>query len=205
VVGAGNSASEIAVQLAEADVAVDLSVRTPPNIVRRDTLGVPSQLFGIAFKRLPERVMNPLSAMLRRVSVPNLAEQGLPAPEGDGFSQFLRTHTVPILDHGFVKQVRLGRISISAAVDSFDDDSVVLSDGSRLRPDTVICATGFRPGIADMVGHLGVVDAEGVPRISGRVTLPTAPRLHFVGIGVQLSGLLREIGIEARAVGRTLS
>src|SRR4051794_34087968 len=47
VVGAGNSAAEIAVDLADAGARVDLSVRTPPNIVRRSTLGVPSQLFGI--------------------------------------------------------------------------------------------------------------------------------------------------------------
>ena len=61
VVGAGNSASEIAVDLARAGVAVSMSVRTPPNIVRRDTLGVPSQLLGIALRRVPERVMNPVT------------------------------------------------------------------------------------------------------------------------------------------------
>ena len=48
VVGAGNSAAEIAVDLAGAGVDVTLAVRTPPNIVRRDTLGIPSQLLGIA-------------------------------------------------------------------------------------------------------------------------------------------------------------
>jgi len=43
VVGAGNSAAEIAVDLVGVGARVELSVRTPPNIVRRDTLGVPSQ------------------------------------------------------------------------------------------------------------------------------------------------------------------
>ena len=46
VVGAGNSAAEIAVDLVGVAARVELSVRTPPNIVRRDTLGVPSQLLG---------------------------------------------------------------------------------------------------------------------------------------------------------------
>ena len=95
---------------------VDLSVRTPPNIVRRSTLGVPSQLFGIALKRAPERVMNPVSAALRRVSVPDLSAHGLPAPPRDGFTQFLRTRTVPILDHGFVTAVRAARIRVVADV-----------------------------------------------------------------------------------------
>ena len=109
-VGAGNSAAEIALELAHVCPQVDLSVRTPPNIVRRDTVGIPSQLIGIALKRAPERLMNPMSAVLRRFTVPDLADFGLPAPPGDGFTQFLRTRTVPILDHGFVSAVRSRRI-----------------------------------------------------------------------------------------------
>ena len=89
VVGAGNSASEIAVDLARAGVTVSMSVRTPPNIVRRDTLGVPSQLLGITLRRVPERVMNPLTRTLRRISVPNLTEYGLPG------ARRRRLHAVP--------------------------------------------------------------------------------------------------------------
>jgi putative flavoprotein involved in K+ transport len=161
-------------------------------------------VFSIALKRAPAPVMNSVVGLLRRVSVPDLAAYGLPAPAGDGFSQFLRTATVPILDHGFVERVRDGRIIIVPAVDHFDSDRVVLADGSDLRPDVVIAATGFRPGVADMVGHLGVLDNDGIPRVHGPQTLPRQPRLYFVGIEVKLSGLLHEIGLEARAVGRAI-
>ncbi len=204
VVGAGNSAAEIAVQLADAGATVSQSVRTPPNIVRRDTLGVPSQVLSIALKHAPVPVMNSVVGLLRKVSVPDLADHGLPAPAGDGFSQFLRTATVPILDHGFVDRVRDGRITIVPAVDHLDGDRVVLADGFDERPDVVIAATGFRPAVAAMVGHLGVLDDDGVPTIHGPHTLPEWPRLYFVGIEVKLSGLLHEIGLEARAVGRAL-
>lgn len=205
VVGAGNSASEIAVQLADSSVQVALSVRTPPNIVRRATLGVPSQLFSIALRTLPQPAMNRVLGMIRRISVPDLTAYGLPAPGNDGFSQFLRTRTVPVLDHGFVTHIQRERISVVAAVDHFDGDTVVLADGSTHRPDTVICATGFRPGLDAMVGHLGVLDGSGVPLVHGAQTLPHAPLLYFVGIDVRLAGLLRDIGIEARAVGRAVS
>jgi putative flavoprotein involved in K+ transport len=202
VVGAGNSASEIALDLTTVGARVDLAVRTPPNIVRRDTFGVPSQLLGIALKRAPERVMNPLSAALRRVSVPDLSAHGLPAPAGDGFTQFLRTRTVPILDHGFVDAVRAGRIRVVATVDGMAGAEVQLRDGTVLRPDAVICATGFRPGLEPLVGHLGVLDERGMPRAHGAATLPG---LYFVGVTVELAGLLREIGLEARAVARDLA
>jgi putative flavoprotein involved in K+ transport len=204
VVGAGNSAAEIAVDLAPAAASVQLSVRTPPNIVRRDTLGVPSQLFGIAFKRVPERVMNPLSSVMRKVSVPDLSAHGLPTPAGDGFTQFLRTRTVPILDHGFVDAVRAGRISVVAQVEGLDADGVRLADGSTLHPDAVIAATGYRTGLEPLVGRLGVLDERGLPLVHGPETLPEAPGLYFVGISIELSGLLREIGREARAVGRSV-
>jgi hypothetical protein len=205
-VGAGNSAAEIAVDLARAGARVDLSVRTPPNIVRRDTLGVlPSQLLGIAMKHVPEAVLNPLTAVLRKATVPDLSDYGLPTPAGDGFTQFLRTQTVPILDHGFVDAVRARRIRVVAPVESLDADTVRLADGSTLTPDAVLAATGYRTGLEPLVGHLGVLDERGLPRVHGARTLPDLPGLYFVGISVELSGLLREIGREAQAVGRAVA
>jgi putative flavoprotein involved in K+ transport len=205
VVGAGNSASEIAVDLARAGVTVSMSVRTPPNIVRRDTLGVPSQLLGITLRRVPERVMNPLTRVLRRISVPDLTEYGLPAPAGDGFTQFLRTRTVPILDHGFVQEVKGRRIRIVAAVQSREGGTVELADGTAITPDAVIAATGYRPGLEPIVGHLDVLDEHGTPKVHGAKTLGSAPGLYFAGIEVLLAGLLREIGIEAKAIGEAVA
>ena len=46
-----------------------------PNIIRRDFLGAPSQLLGIALRPVPEAAMNPLAAVLRRLSVPNHAQR----------------------------------------------------------------------------------------------------------------------------------
>jgi len=205
VVGAGNSAAEIAVDLSSAGIDVTMSVRTPPNLVRRDTLGVPSQLLGIALRRVPERAMNPLSAALRRVSVPDLSAHGLPAPTGAMFTQFLATGTVPILDHGFVQEVREDRIRIVPAVRSVSGEDVNLIDGAVVRPDAIICATGYRPGLEPILDHLNVLDERGTPRVHGARTLPLAPGLYFAGITVQLAGLLREIGIEASAIGAAIA
>ena len=199
VVGAGNSAADIAVELLRVGAHVTLSVRTPPNIVRRDTLGVPSQVVGIALGHLPDRAKDPVIGILRRVVVPDLTRRGLPPPV-DGFSQFLRSQTVPILDHGFVREIRSRRIGVVAAVAALEGDSVRLADGSTVRPDVVICATGYRPGLEGMVGHLGVLDGRGRPLVRGAGTLAGALRLFFVGVSVQLGGQIREIGMEARAV-----
>src|SRR6266516_2425902 len=74
VVGSGNSGAEIAVDLAEGGAReVLLSVRTPPSIVRRATLGVPSQLLGVASMHLPTAVVDRIAAGIRRVAIPDLA------------------------------------------------------------------------------------------------------------------------------------
>lgn len=50
IVGAGNSGTEIAVDLAEGGARrVRIAIRTPPNILRRDVKGFPIQLLGIVF------------------------------------------------------------------------------------------------------------------------------------------------------------
>jgi NADPH-dependent 2,4-dienoyl-CoA reductase/sulfur reductase-like enzyme len=97
IIGAGNSGTEIAVDLADGGAGrVRVAVRTPPNILRRDTKGFPTQLVGIAFQRLPPRLLDPLILALRQATIPDLTCYGLPPP-GAPFSQFRRTATVPIL------------------------------------------------------------------------------------------------------------
>ncbi|MGW5597464.1 hypothetical protein ACWEWL_00020 [Streptomyces rochei] len=81
---------------------------------------------------------------------------------------------------------------------------MVLADGTRLRPDTVIAATGFRSNLHDLVGPLGVLDDTGQPLAVGGQSHPTAPRLYFSGYTNPLTGVLRQAGIEARAIAHAL-
>jgi putative flavoprotein involved in K+ transport len=205
VVGAGNSAAEIATELTGFAARVQLSIRTPPNIVRRDLLGLPSQAFGIILRRCPERVLNLVTGAMRRLTVPDLDSYGLPAPSGDGFTQYLRSEVVPVLDHGFVAAVRAGDIAVVPEIAEIVGPEVRLTDGRTLRPDAIVAATGFRPALESLVGHLGVLDQRGRPRADGLRTPSEAPDLFFVGLHVVLSGVLREVGQEARAVGRILA
>jgi putative flavoprotein involved in K+ transport len=198
VVGAGNSGSEIALDLAEGGAArVRIAVRTPPNIVRRDMHGFPTQLVGIAFRRVPPRLMDPIAGVLRRATVPDLSAYGLPRPDAP-YSQFLRTATVPILDAGFVDAVRRGAVEIVAGVDALDGDGVVLADGSRIEPDAVVAATGYHPGLEPLVGHLGVLDDRGRPA-------RPLPGLHFAAISIQLAGLLREAAKDGARIARAIA
>jgi putative flavoprotein involved in K+ transport len=205
VVGAGNSAAEIAVDLVDGGAAaVLLAVRTPPSIVRRDTLGVPSQLLGIATTHLPATVVDRIARTLRRISFPDLTPYGLPAPQRP-YSDFLRRRVIPILDVGFTEAVRAGRVRVVAALERFEGGAAVLADDTLVEVDAVIAATGFRTGLEPLVGHLGVLDEHGEPLVHGAHEHPRAPGLHFVGYQVTLGGTFRLVGIQARQLARTLA
>ena len=167
VVGAGNSGAEITIDLARAGASeVLLSVRTPPAVVRRDTLGVPSQLLGIASGRLPVGVVDRIAATLRRVAFGDLASVGLPAPEKP-YSEFLRRRVIPIVDVGLVAAVKNGTVQVVAGLERFEDGRPVLADGRSVEVDAIVAATGFRTGLEPLVGHLGVLDDNGVPLVHG--------------------------------------
>jgi putative flavoprotein involved in K+ transport len=199
VIGPGNSGSEIATDIAEGGASrTRLSVRTPPQIIRRATAGIPAQLIGIAIRRVPPSWVDPISKAQRRLSIPDLAAQGLPRPEIGVRTSFITTGTTPVLDVGIVDAVRRGRVEIVAAVEGFDGPSVLLADGSRIDPDVVIAATGFRAGLDELVGRLDILDGRGLPVATDGE--PALPGLWFVGFKPTLGGQLREGSIAARNV-----
>jgi putative flavoprotein involved in K+ transport len=204
VVGAGNSGAEIAHDVIDGGAKRGrLSVRTPPQIVRRATAGIPAQLIGMAIRHVPPHWVDPISKTQRKLSIPDLAAQGLPRPEQGIRTSFIATGTTPILDVGIVDAVRRGRVEVVAAVDAFDVDDVVLADGSRIQPDVVIAATGFRAALDGLVGHLGLLNARGLPaKTDGD---PALPGLWFVGFTPTLGGQLREGSIAARKVADSIA
>jgi putative flavoprotein involved in K+ transport len=157
----------------------------------------------MAIKHLPPHWVDPISITQRKLSIPDLSAQGLPRPDVGVRTAFIATGTTPILDVGIVNAVKRGRVEVVAAVDALDGADVILSDGSRIQPDAVIAATGFRAGLDELVGHLGVLGARGLPvEKDGPAALPG---LWFVGFTPTLGGQLREGSIAARKVAEEIA
>ncbi|MEU9179802.1 NAD(P)/FAD-dependent oxidoreductase [Streptomyces sp. NPDC048550] len=205
VVGAGNTGAEIAVDLAEGGAArVRLAVRTAPHIVRRSTAGWPAQRTGILVRRLPVRLVDRLGALVAKASVPDLTAYGLPRP-GAGLYSRVREGAIPVQDVGLIDAVRTGRVEPVAAVASFEGAEVVLADGSRITPDVVVAATGYRRGLEGLVGHLDVLDGRGRPRAHGTRTPVQAPGLYFTGFTNPISGMFREMALDAERIAKALA
>jgi putative flavoprotein involved in K+ transport len=205
VVGVGNTGAEIAVDLVEGGAArVRLAVRTVPHIVRRSTLGWPAQYSGVLVRRLPVRFVDRLSRLQARAALPDLSAHGLPRPDTGLYSR-VKEGAIPVQDVGLIDAVRGGRVEIVAAVDSFEDGKVVLADGSRIEPDAVIAATGYTRALEGLVGHLGVLDERGKPAAHGGRTPTGAPGLYFTGYTNPISGMLRELALDAGKIAKAVA
>jgi cation diffusion facilitator CzcD-associated flavoprotein CzcO len=205
VVGPGCSGMEIAHDLADGGAAkVWLATRTPPNILLRQGPGpVPGDLIAVWLWHMPVRVGDAVARFARRMDVGDLSEYGLPAPEEGVFSRVHRLGAVPsIVDKALTEAIKAGRIEVVGAVEALDGDRVRLAGGGHLDPDALVAATGYRPALEPLVGHLDVLDDRGVPRATGG--RPAAEGLRFIGY-VPRPGGLGYMGTEAKRAAKAIA
>ena len=205
VVGPGCSGMEIAYDLAMGGAAkVWLAVRNPPNILLRTSPGpVPSDIIGVALLKLPTRFADTVTRYGQRSDFGDLSEYGLPFPEEGIFARVARTGGEPtIVDREVIEAIKGRRFEVVGAVRSFDGPAVQLERGTPVEPDAVICATGYRRNLEPLVGHLGVLDERGVPKIRGEKA--AAEGLRFVGF-VPRPGALGYIAHEAKHAAKAIA
>ncbi|GAB3806888.1 flavin-containing monooxygenase [Micromonospora zhanjiangensis] len=178
VVGAGNSAVQIAVELA-AHAEVTLTSRRPVRWVKQRPGGRDIHDW-LAWTRLQH---HPASRVLR--------------PQGIG-----------VLDDGTYRQaIDGGQPEWRPMFELIDGDKVTWADGTIERVDALILATGFRPQTGHLVALAGpngdsAIDSAGLPRHRYGVS-STVPRLGFVGLEWQrgfASATLRGVGPDAAYV-----
>ncbi|GIH96960.1 monooxygenase [Planobispora siamensis] len=177
VVGAGNSAVQIAHDLADV-ASVTLATRAPVRFVNQRPLGRDLHFwFAVTgFDRLPAR----------RAGAP---------PRG------------PVLDDGrYRRALASGRIERREMFTGFDGDRVVWADGRRERVDAVVFATGYRPALPYLDG-LGALDAAGRPRQRGGLSTTHAGLgfLGLEWQRTPSSNTLRGVGRDAAHLARRLA
>jgi putative flavoprotein involved in K+ transport len=205
VVGLGSSGTDLAVELRRAEARrVRVSVRTPPLIYRRH---LSTAILGQIAKHapVPGSLVDVLSLRLHGWLWGDLSAYGLRPPALGMVTRLAASGHGVTFDRGLVDAVRRGQIEIVAAVQSFERDHVVLVDGTRISPDVVIAATGQRPNLAALIGHLpGVLDDRGFPTVHGADVAAAGPGLHFLGYRAP-GGQLMDMAIDARRVARRVA
>lgn len=176
VIGAGNSAADVAVESARVAQAVHLSMRSPQWFIPKYLFGTPADVLASRSKWLPKR--------LRQVGLTRL----LKTLQGSYAAMGLPENTRPVMSHhptvnsDLLDVVRHGRIVPKPGIARFDGHDVVFTDGTRERYDIVVACTGFKitfPFFAPEFFNLE--NAERVP-LYRKMMHAEVPNLYFIGL-----------------------
>jgi indole-3-pyruvate monooxygenase len=203
VVGFGNSACEIALDLHERGAKPTIAVRGAVNIVPRDFLGIPILGIGISLSVVPPEVADLLAWPLLQASIGDVRKLGLQKlPYGPNVQ--IRKHgRIPLLDIGTVGLIKKGALQVRPNVARFTASRVVFEDGADEEFAAIVLGTGYRPALAEFLADAGAIcTEEGVPKRSGAELLPG---LYVCGFYVSPTGMLREIAIEARRIATSIA
>ena len=135
----------------------------------------------------------------------DLRRLGYPRSALGAFSRQAADEVTIAIDNGFVRALKAGRVTMKPAIDRFDGPRVRFSDGTSCAPDTVICATGYRPGLEPVTGHLVELDARGLPPFTGATASPQHPGLWFFGLDRSIYGSMHVHRPQARRLARAIA
>jgi hypothetical protein len=199
VVGAGNSACDVAVESCRVAGFVGLSVRRGQHIVPKFLRGRPADDNHAGLRWIPGVLRQRLLAAGLRLVQGSYADYGLPEPDVG----LLEMH--PTVNSELLYFIRHGRIHPRPAVACFDGADVVFTDGRREPYDRVLFATGYNIRFPFLDPSLVPwVDADTIPLY--RKMIPDGVEdLYFIGLFQPLGCIWPLADLQARIAARALS
>jgi len=194
VVGAGNSAGEISVELAQNGAEVTLAVQSGAIVVPRELLGIPTQYLSVLLSPLPRTFVQRVTTIVGGLRGPRV----LPLPPPTSCPK------VPLIGLALADALRAGTIGLRGGLTAFTADGVRFSDGSEQPFDDVILATGYRAAVGFLDGLIRV-DLCGFGRRRDRIVSVDQHKLYFVGHNYDTRGGLYNISIDARRAAREIT
>jgi dimethylaniline monooxygenase (N-oxide forming) len=198
VVGIGNSAVDIASELAKAGAAVTLAVRRGAWVLPKFLFGRPIDQPGLIPESLPDAWKTRLSELWYRLFVGDPGAHGLPPPD----HRLLHAH--PTLSDDLLPLLRDGRITPRAGVARFDGHTVCFNDGSSSRADAVIFCTGYKVTFPFFEPSFVAAPDNELPLFLRCFHLEH-PGLMFAGLAQPLGAIMPLVEAQGRLFARYLS
>lgn len=198
VVGAGNSACDVAVECSRVAAFVGLSVRRGQHIVPKFLRGRPSDDNHAGLRWLPAPLRQRLLGFGLRLVQGRYADYGLPEPEVG----LLEMH--PTVNSELLYFIRHGRIHPRPGVARFDGPEVVFTDGRREAWDTVVFATGYNIRFPFLDPALVPwVDDHAIPLYRKMIPVEVDD-LYFIGLFQPLGCIWPLADLQARIAARAI-
>ncbi|HVR43831.1 MAG TPA: NAD(P)/FAD-dependent oxidoreductase [Thermoanaerobaculia bacterium] len=198
IVGTGNSANEIATELAAHGARVSVAVRSGANVVPREILGIPIQYLAALVRRLPAPVRRSVVGAVGAVTEWRNGPSPFPRPP------YGPLDSIPMIGTGLVRAIREGRIALRGGIERLTGRGARFADGTEEEFDEILLATGFDPAI-EILGGLVRLDERRFARRRDRVVSLDQPNLYFIGHNYDSAGALWNIRRDAPLIAERLS
>jgi cation diffusion facilitator CzcD-associated flavoprotein CzcO len=196
VVGAGNSGSEIAVDLSEHDADTSISIRAGVAFVPRPSSLWMAQHGADVLRALPRRI----AGALYRSQWHDARDCGIPWPTGDPLMAY------PVVGIDLPNTVRAGRINVRSGVRAMNKAGVIFEDGREEAYDAIVFATGYRPALDFIQRDQLVLDERGWPKLDAQWRSVANRHLYCLGYTYPATeGWLQSIGRFAGEAARAMA
>ena len=204
IVGFGNSACEIAIDLYEQGASPSMAVRSAVNVIPRDILGIPILKLSLVMSQLPPRVADAINAPLMRLIFGDITKLGLKKKPYGTFQQIQKDGSIPLLDIGTIKHIRQGHIKIYGDIDCITGNTINFTDGRKENFDTIVAAIGYNSDCAGIID----VDKSRFEDLKWRMNKQKyfgKDGLYFCGFWIGPTGQIREIGMDAQKIAKDIA
>jgi len=200
VIGAGNSGCDIAVDVAQHRLEVDVVVRQGRHFQPKTYFGIPRGEIPFPSTAGPDE-QDLINRLLARISIgENHNYPGLPAPA----APTLAGGPVTVNDL-LLYWIHHGRIGLRPGLRRFDGRTVHFADGVAREYDSIVWATGFDVVLPFLDGD-HIAWRAGVPVRYAGGTLPEgAEKLYFIGLIAPRGPQIPVYGEQAKLVARMIA
>jgi len=200
VVGAGNSAADIAVDLARVASRVALSMREGAYVVPKLVFGRPADVVYAFWRRwVPLRLLRSALRLWLRFAVGRWERYGLAAPVTTPLAK------PPIVNAGLLAALRDGRVVARRGIERYDGRTVHFVDGTGEEFDAIVMATGFRVWYPFLPEPVVDRDTKAPPPLYLRMMHPTVPNVFFIGLFQPIGCIWRLADHQARIAALQIS
>jgi cation diffusion facilitator CzcD-associated flavoprotein CzcO len=196
VVGGGNSACDIAVDVSRVAASASISMRHGCFILPKVMFGRPiDEVFARMRSYLrfaPRSVRDAVADVTVRFEVGPWEKYGLEAPQGRATSMH------PTLNTNILSALRDGNVRPRRAITRLDGRIVHFSDGTSDSYDTIIWATGYSYGYPFLDEAMMGADFTRFPPLYLRMMHPAIENLYFIGLFQPIGCIWRLADHQAR-------
>jgi hypothetical protein len=204
VVGFGNSACEIAIDLYEQGAKSFMSVRSAVNVIPRDILGIPILEISQVMSRLPPRIADMINAPLMRILFGDITKLGLKKMPYGPFEQIQKDGSIPVLDIGIIKHIRKGHVKVFEGIDHIEGSTIHFTDNRKESFDAIIAGIGYYQNATEIV-RADKTRFEDLRSCLDKQKYFGKDGLYFCGFWIGPRGQIHEISLDAQKISKDIA